>query len=136
MRLPLGLRCGLALAAAGIAAAVVAVGAIYGGVRGLFGVGFGERASCVRQLWVAPDYDLLKTLGADVRGKIMVARHARSHRAVKIHTARERGAVGIIVYSDPADDRYARGMTWAETSTRSLRTARSPTVVRAVSMTA
>jgi hypothetical protein len=43
-----------------------------------------------------------------------MARYARSHRAVKIHTAQEHGAAAIIIYSDPADDGYAKGLTWPE----------------------
>ncbi len=61
-----------------------------------------------------PDYARLAAAGVDVRGKIVVARYARSHRAVKLHTAEQAGAAGIIIYSDPADDGYARGLTWPE----------------------
>ena len=61
-----------------------------------------------------PDYARLAAAGVDVRGKIVIARYARSHRAVKIHTAEQAGAAGIIIYSDPADDGYTRGLTWPE----------------------
>jgi N-acetylated-alpha-linked acidic dipeptidase len=61
-----------------------------------------------------PDYAKLEAAGIDVRGKIVMARYARSHRAVKIHTAQEHGAAAIIIYSDPADDGYAKGLTWPE----------------------
>ena len=61
-----------------------------------------------------PDYARLAAAGVDVRGKIVIARYARSHRAVKLHTAEKAGAAGIIIYSDPADDGYARGLTWPE----------------------
>ena len=61
-----------------------------------------------------PDYARLAAAGVDVRGKIVIARYARSHRAVKLHTAETAGAAGIIIYSDPADDGYARGLTWPE----------------------
>ena len=61
-----------------------------------------------------PDYDQLAAAGVDVKGKIVIARYARSHRAVKIHTAEERGAAAIIIYSDPADDGYAKGLAWPE----------------------
>ena len=59
-----------------------------------------------------PDYAKVEAAGIDVRGKIVMARYARSHRAVKIHTAQEHGAAAIIIYSDPADDGYAKGLTW------------------------
>ena len=61
-----------------------------------------------------PDYAKVEAAGIDVRGKIVMARYARSHRAVKIHTAQEHGAAAIIIYSDPADDGYAKGLTWPE----------------------
>jgi len=61
-----------------------------------------------------PDYAKVEAAGVDVRGKIVMARYGRSHRAVKIHTAQEHGAAAIIIYSDPADDGYAKGLTWPE----------------------
>jgi N-acetylated-alpha-linked acidic dipeptidase len=61
-----------------------------------------------------PDYVQVEAAGVDVRGKIVVARYARSHRAVKIYTAQQHGAAAIIIYSDPADDGYAKGLTWPE----------------------
>jgi len=61
-----------------------------------------------------PDYARLAAAGVDVTGKIVIARYARSHRAVKVHTAQQAGAAGIIIYSDPADDGFARGLTWPE----------------------
>jgi N-acetylated-alpha-linked acidic dipeptidase len=61
-----------------------------------------------------PDYDQLAAAGIDVKGKIVIARYARSHRAVKIHTAEQRGAAAIIIYSDPGDDGYAKGLAWPE----------------------
>ena len=61
-----------------------------------------------------PDYARLAAAGVDVRGKIAIARYARSHRAVKLHTAEQAGAAGIIIYSDPADDGFARGLTWPD----------------------
>ena len=61
-----------------------------------------------------PDYAKVEAAGVEVRGKIVMARYGRSHRAVKIHTAQEHGAAAIIIYSDPADDGYAKGLTWPE----------------------
>ena len=61
-----------------------------------------------------PDYDKVAAAGVDVRGKIVVARYAKSHRAVKIHTAEKHGAAAIVIYSDPADDGFAKGLTWPE----------------------
>ncbi len=61
-----------------------------------------------------PDYEALDAAGIDVTGKIVLARYARSHRAVKVHTAETRGARGIIIYSDPADDGFTRGAVWPD----------------------
>lgn len=58
------------------------------------------------------DYEQLRASGIDARGKLVIARYGRSHRAVKVHTAQQAGAVGIIIYSDPADDGFVRGDTW------------------------
>ena len=56
-----------------------------------------------------PDYEALKKLGVDVTGKIAIARYGNSFRGVKAKVAQEHGAVGLIIYSDPADDGYMRG---------------------------
>jgi N-acetylated-alpha-linked acidic dipeptidase len=61
-----------------------------------------------------PDYARLRSAGLDAKGKIVLARYGHSHRAVKIHTAEEAGAAGIIIYSDPADDGYVRGLVWPD----------------------
>ncbi|MGH9942794.1 MAG: M28 family metallopeptidase [Pyrinomonadaceae bacterium] len=55
------------------------------------------------------DYAALKKLNVDVKGKIAIARYGRSFRGVKAKVAEENGAVGLIIYSDPADDGYAQG---------------------------
>jgi N-acetylated-alpha-linked acidic dipeptidase len=58
------------------------------------------------------DYARLQALGVTVKGRIVLARYARSHRAVKVHTAEQAGAAGVLLYSDPADDGAARGAVW------------------------
>jgi N-acetylated-alpha-linked acidic dipeptidase len=55
------------------------------------------------------DYAALKKIKVDVRGKIVIARYGRSFRGVKAKVAEENGAVGLIIYSDPADDGYTQG---------------------------
>ncbi len=55
------------------------------------------------------DYKTLDSLGVNVRGKIAIARYGRSFRGIKAREAAKRGAVGLIVYSDPQDDGYFRG---------------------------
>lgn len=55
------------------------------------------------------DYKTLDSLGVSVSGKIAIARYGRSFRGIKAREAQKRGAVGLIVYSDPQDDGYFRG---------------------------
>jgi len=60
------------------------------------------------------DYAALEANGIAVRGRIALARYGKVHRAVKVHAAEERGVVGILIYSDPADDGAAQGEVWPE----------------------
>lgn len=55
------------------------------------------------------DYRTLDSLGVSVRGRIAVARYGRSFRGIKAREAERRGAVGLILYSDPQDDGYFKG---------------------------
>lgn len=55
------------------------------------------------------DFDRLQRLNVDVRGKIVIVRYGQNFRGVKAFVAQERGAAGVIIYSDPKDDGYYRG---------------------------
>lgn len=55
------------------------------------------------------DYAQLDSMGVSVKGKIAVARYGRSYRGIKAREAEKHGAVGLIIYSDPADDGFVRG---------------------------
>jgi N-acetylated-alpha-linked acidic dipeptidase len=55
------------------------------------------------------DYDELKKAGIDVKGKIVIVRYGNSFRGVKAKVAQDHGAIGCIIYSDPADDGYMQG---------------------------
>jgi N-acetylated-alpha-linked acidic dipeptidase len=55
------------------------------------------------------DYAQLDSIGVSVKGKIVIARYGRSFRGIKAREAERHGAAGLIIYSDPADDGYARG---------------------------
>jgi N-acetylated-alpha-linked acidic dipeptidase len=55
------------------------------------------------------DYAQLDSMGVSVNGKIAIARYGRSYRGIKAREAEKHGALGLIVYSDPADDGYVRG---------------------------
>ena len=58
------------------------------------------------------DYEVLAQQGVSAKGRIAVARYGRSHRAVKVFAAQQAGARALILYSDPADDGFARGPAW------------------------
>jgi N-acetylated-alpha-linked acidic dipeptidase len=55
------------------------------------------------------DYAQLDSMGVSVKGKIAIARYGRSFRGIKAREAEKHGAVGLMIYSDPADDGFARG---------------------------
>lgn len=55
------------------------------------------------------DYEVLNKIGIDVKGKIVIAKYGRSWRGIKPKVAQEHGAIGCIIYSDPADDGYFQG---------------------------
>ena len=55
------------------------------------------------------DYAQLDSMGISVKGKIAVARYGRSFRGIKAREAEKHGALGLLIYSDPADDGYVRG---------------------------
>lgn len=55
------------------------------------------------------DYSKLNSLGISVRGRIAIARYGRSFRGIKAREAEKHGAIALLLYSDPADDGYARG---------------------------
>lgn len=58
---------------------------------------------------IPEDYEILERHGIDVRGKIAIAKYGRSWRGIKPKLAGEKGAIGTIIYSDPADDGYGAG---------------------------
>lgn len=63
---------------------------------------------------VPDDYAILKKLGVDVKGKIVLARYGASWRGIKPKVAYEHGAVGCLIYSDPKDDGYYQGLVYPE----------------------
>lgn len=63
---------------------------------------------------IPEDYEKLAELGISVEGKIALARYGRSWRGIKAKLAQENGAIGALIYSDPEDDGYYRGLTYPE----------------------
>ncbi len=60
------------------------------------------------------DYEELDRMGIDVKGKIVIAKYGGSWRGIKPKVAAEHGAIGCLIYSDPADDGYAQGDVYPE----------------------
>lgn len=58
---------------------------------------------------IPEDYDQLKKLSVDVKGKIVLARYGKSWRGTKAKVAHEQGAIGCLIYSDPREDGYFQG---------------------------
>ena len=57
---------------------------------------------------VVEDYEQLARYGISVKGAIVLARYGHSWRGIKPKLAAEHGAIGCIIYSDPADDGYSQ----------------------------
>ena len=55
------------------------------------------------------DFNKLSAAGVDVHGRIALVRYGKLFRGLKVRNAERAGAVGVLIYSDPADDGYARG---------------------------
>lgn len=60
------------------------------------------------------DYEVLRKLNVDVKGKIVIARYGGGWRGIKPKLAQENGAVGCLIYSDPRDDGYFAGEVYPE----------------------
>ncbi len=64
------------------------------------------------------DFARLKELNVDVTGKIVIARYGGNFRGYKAKFAQEAGAIGLLMYIDPADSGFTKGDvypsgTWA-----------------------
>ncbi len=60
------------------------------------------------------DFERLAKLGIEVSGRIVLVRYGRVFRGLKVKEAQDRGAAGVVIYSDPADDGYMRGDVYPE----------------------
>ncbi|KAA6461001.1 M28 family peptidase [Acidobacteria bacterium AB60] len=55
------------------------------------------------------DFDQLAADHIDLHGKIVITRYGANFRGVKVYIAEQRGAAGVLIYSDPQDDGYFKG---------------------------
>ena len=58
------------------------------------------------------DFNELAARNIDLHGKIVICRYGSNFRGVKVYLAEQRGAVGVLIYSDPQDDGYDKGDPW------------------------
>jgi len=60
------------------------------------------------------DYDWLESQGISLQGKIAIVRYSvpYSYRGFKALTAQKRGLAALLIYSDPAQDGFAKGDTF------------------------
>ncbi len=58
------------------------------------------------------DFDQLAAQHVDLHGKIVITRYGANFRGVKVYIAEQRGAIGVLIYSDPQDDGYYKGDAW------------------------
>ena len=64
------------------------------------------------------DYKRLEQLGISVKGKIVIARYGEGWRGLKVKLAQDHGAVGALIYSDPADDGYSVDLPYPQGAAR------------------
>ena len=55
------------------------------------------------------DFNKLAEMHVDLKGKIVLVRYGANFRGVKVYIAEQRGAAGVLIYSDPIDDGYFKG---------------------------
>lgn len=60
------------------------------------------------------DFEKLRDMGVDVSGKIVIARYGGNFRGYKAKFAEAAGASGLIIYTDPMDSGYFRGLGYPE----------------------
>ncbi len=60
------------------------------------------------------DFAKLRELGVDVAGKIVLARYGGNFRGYKVKFAQEAGAVGVVIFTDPADSGFTKGAVYPE----------------------
>lgn len=60
------------------------------------------------------DFEKLEELGVSIKGKIVIARYGGNFRGYKAKFAEAFGAVGLIIYTDPKDSGFTKGLTFPE----------------------
>jgi N-acetylated-alpha-linked acidic dipeptidase len=60
------------------------------------------------------DFEQLAKMGISVKGKIVLARYGGNFRGYKAKHAQAAGAAGVIIFTDPADNGYTKGIMFPE----------------------
>ncbi|MFN3589833.1 MAG: M28 family peptidase, partial [Spirosomataceae bacterium] len=60
------------------------------------------------------DFERLEKEGIDLKGKIVLARYGGNFRGYKAKFAEQYGAAGLIIYTDPADAGYMKGLVYPQ----------------------
>lgn len=60
------------------------------------------------------DFEKLAEMGVDVRGKVVLARYGGNFRGYKVKFAEAAGAAAVVIFTDPADTGYMRGLMYPE----------------------
>lgn len=60
------------------------------------------------------DFEKLADLGVAIKGKIVLARYGGNFRGYKAKYAEQYGAAGLLIYTDPADRGYGKGLVYPE----------------------
>lgn len=60
------------------------------------------------------DFEKLEAMGISVKGKIVIARYGGNFRGYKAKYAEAYGAAGLIIFTDPGDSGYGKGLVYPE----------------------
>ncbi len=60
------------------------------------------------------DFQALKEMGVETEGRIILARYGGNYRGYKAKYAEQAGAAGLIIFTDPADSGWGRGLPYPE----------------------
>jgi N-acetylated-alpha-linked acidic dipeptidase len=60
------------------------------------------------------DFQILEKAGVSVKNRVVLVRYGQCFRGLKVRNAQQRGAVAVLIYSDPADDGYGIGPVYPD----------------------
>ncbi|MGY8986239.1 MAG: M28 family peptidase, partial [Sphingomonadales bacterium] len=84
------------------------------GYNGYSGSGTVESEIVYVNRGTKPDFDKLEEMGISLKGKIALARYGGNFRGYKAKFAEAAGAIGLLIFTDPADSGYAAGLPYPE----------------------